>query len=52
MVESEQPMPIEDTPTADVEMGEEVAADAGAGEEETGMTELEPEQPKLMLFAE
>jgi hypothetical protein len=51
MADSEQPTPIEGTPAADVEMGEEVAADAGAGEE-TGMTELEPEQPKLVLFAE
>jgi hypothetical protein len=53
MADSEQPTPIEGTPAADVEMGEEVAADAGAGEEEeTGMTELEPETPKLVLFAE
>ena len=52
MADSEQPTPIEGTPAADVEMGEEVAAGTGAGEEETGMTELEPEQPKLVLFAE
>lgn len=53
MADSEQPTPIEGTPAAaDIEMGEEVAAGAGAGEEETGMTELEPEQPKLVLFAE
>lgn len=52
MADSERPTPIEGTSAADVEMGEEVAADAGAGEEEMGMTELEPEQPKLVLFAE
>ncbi|KAJ4370834.1 hypothetical protein N0V86_008527 [Didymella sp. IMI 355093] len=53
MADSEQPTPIEGTPAADVEMGEEVAADAGVGEEEeTGMTELEPETPKLVLFAD
>lgn len=52
MAESEQPTPIEGTPVADVEMGEEVAIGAGEGEEETAMTELEPEQPKLVLFAE
>lgn len=52
MADSEQPTPIEDTPAADVEMGEEFAADAGAGEEETGLIELEPERPKLVLFAE
>lgn len=51
MADSEQPTPIEGTPAADVDMAE-IAAGAGAGEEETGMTELEPEQPKLVLFAE
>jgi hypothetical protein len=51
MADSEQLTPIEGTPAADVEMGEEVTADASAGEE-TGMTELEPETPKLLLFAE
>lgn len=52
MADSEQPTPIEGTPAADVEMGEEAAPDAGAGEEETGLTQLEPETPKLVLFAE
>jgi hypothetical protein len=51
MADSEQPTPIEGTPI-DVEMGDEVAADAGAGEDETGLTQLEPETPKLVLFAE
>lgn len=51
MADSEQPTPIEGTPAPDVEMGEEVMADAGVGEE-TGMTELELETPKLVLFAE
>lgn len=49
MADSEQPTPIEGTPVADVEMGEEATAEAGG---ETGLTELEPEQPKLVLFAE
>lgn len=51
MVESEQPTPVEGTPVADVEMGEEVVAEAGEGEE-TGLTQLEAEAPKLVLFAE
>ncbi len=55
MADSEQPTPIEGTPAADVEMGEEIADAgeeiAGAGEE-TGLTRLEAEQPKLVLFAE
>ncbi|KAF9693983.1 hypothetical protein EKO04_007766 [Ascochyta lentis] len=51
MADSEQPTPIEGTP-ADVDMGDEVAADAGAGEEETGLTPLEPETPKLVLFSD
>ncbi|UPX20972.1 uncharacterized protein EKO05_0011178 [Ascochyta rabiei] len=52
MADSEQPTPVEGTPT-DVEMGDGVAADAGAPEgEETGLTQLEPETPKLVLFAD
>jgi len=53
---SEQQTPIEETPVEDVEMGEQAGdsgAGAGAGEgEETGLTEMEPETPKLVLFAE
>ena len=52
MADSEQPTPIEGTPAADVEMGEEIAADTQAVAEETQLTELEPETPKLVLFAE
>lgn len=52
MADSEQPTPIEGTPTADVEMGEEGAADVVVGEEQSGLTQLEPETPKLVLFAE
>ncbi|KAH6612100.1 hypothetical protein C7974DRAFT_438250 [Boeremia exigua] len=48
MADSEQPTPIEGTPAADVEMGDEAAAE----ETETGLTQLEPEQPKLVLFAD
>ncbi|KAJ4361568.1 hypothetical protein N0V95_001729 [Ascochyta clinopodiicola] len=46
MADSEQPTPIEGTP-ADVEMGDE-----GAPAEETGLTQLEDETPKLVLFAD
>lgn len=54
MADSEQPTSVEGTPAADVEMAEEVAAEAegGAAEEETGLTEMEPETPKLVLFSE
>jgi hypothetical protein len=48
MADSEQQTPIEETPVGDVEMGDSAA---GAGEE-TGLTQLEPEAPKLVLFAE
>ncbi|KAF2996686.1 hypothetical protein E8E13_004673 [Curvularia kusanoi] len=51
MTDSEQPTPIEGTPAADVEMGEENAAGAEAGEE-TALTQLEPETPKLVMFAD
>jgi hypothetical protein len=49
MADIEEQTPIEETPVDDVEMGD------GAGEgarEETGLTEMEPEAPKLVLFAE
>lgn len=48
MADSEQQTPIEETPVDDVEMGDEAA---GAGEE-TGLTQMEPETPKLVLFSE
>jgi hypothetical protein len=40
--------PVEDTPVDDVEMGDT----AGGAGEELGLTEMEPEVPKLVLFAE
>ncbi|KAH7072475.1 hypothetical protein FB567DRAFT_538237 [Paraphoma chrysanthemicola] len=49
MADLEQQTPVEETPVDDVEMGD------GAGEgaaEETGLTELEPDVPKLVLFAD
>jgi hypothetical protein len=48
MADIEQQSSIEATPVHDIEMGDSAA---GAGEE-TGLTELEPETPKLVLFAE
>jgi hypothetical protein len=54
MADIENPTPAEETLVDDVEMGEgatEGAAGAGV-EEEAGLTQLEPETPKLILFAE
>jgi hypothetical protein len=52
MADLEQQTPIEETPVDDVEMGESAGdAAAGAGEE-TLLPEIEPETPKLVLFAE
>ena len=52
MADSEQQMPIEEPPVDDVEMGEG-AGDATAGaREESGLPAIEPETPKLVLFAE
>lgn len=48
MADIEQQPPVEDTPGDDVEMAESAA---GAGED-TGLPEIEPEAPKLVLFAE
>jgi hypothetical protein len=41
MADIEQQTPVEETPAEDVEM-----------EGDEGLTELEPEAPKLVLFAE
>jgi hypothetical protein len=49
MVDIEQQKPIEGTPVDDVEMGSGDATGAG---EETLLPEIEPETPKLVLFAE
>lgn len=51
MADIENQTPVEETPTADVDMEEGAHAGAGAGEEAT-LTELEPETPKLVLFSE
>lgn len=48
MANIEQQTPVEETPVDDVEMGDSTAGAA----EETGLTEMEPETPKLVLFAE
>lgn len=50
MADIEQQTPVEGTPAEDVEME---GGDAAAGAaEDAGLTELEPELPKLTLFAE
>lgn len=51
MTDSGQPSPDEGI-AVDLEMNEEVVADVSTGEEEAGSTEIEPETPKLVLFAE
>lgn len=43
---------VESTPVEDVQMGEEEGAPAADASEEQGLTELEPDVPKLVLFAE
>ena len=50
MADSEQQTPVEETPVADVEMDE--GAEAGAEGEDANLTQMEPETPKLNLFAE
>ena len=49
MADIEQDTPVEQTPVDVVEMEE--GAGEGAGED-TGLPEIEPEAPKLVLFAE
>lgn len=51
MADLEQQTPIEGTPANDVEMEGAGDAEAGAGET-TLLPEIEPETPKLVLFAE
>jgi hypothetical protein len=52
MADVEQQTPIEGTPIDDVEM-DDGAGNAEVGTaEETGLTQLEPVTPKLVLFAE
>jgi hypothetical protein len=52
MADIEQQTPTEGTPADDVEMGDG-AGDAAAGATDgPGLTEMEPEAPKLLLFAE
>jgi hypothetical protein len=52
MADFEQQTPIEGTPVEDIEMEGAGYAGAGAGEETTLLPEIEPEMPKLVLFAE
>lgn len=58
MADIEPQTQVESTPVEDVEMGgaaeTEAGAEAGAGagEEETGLTNIEVEEPKLVLFSE
>jgi hypothetical protein len=52
MADIENQTPVEETSVDDVEMGETVANAAADAGEETGLTEMEPEVPKLVLFAE
>lgn len=47
MADIEQETPVEQTPVDDVEMNE-----GGAPGEETGLPDIEPDEPKLVLFAE
>jgi len=52
MADLEQQTPIEGTRIDDIEMEGAGGAGAGAGEETTLLPEIEPEAPKLVLFAE
>jgi hypothetical protein len=52
MADFEQQTPIEGTPIEDIEMEGASNARAGTGEETTLLPEIEPETPKLVLFAE
>ena len=49
MADIDNQTPIEETPGDDVEMEEDAGAGAG---EDTGLPEIEPEAPRLVLFAE
>ncbi|KAF2125107.1 hypothetical protein P153DRAFT_370430 [Dothidotthia symphoricarpi CBS 119687] len=53
MADTGNQTPVAETPVDDVEMGDGAGdATAGAAEEETGLPEIEPEAPKLVLFAD
>jgi hypothetical protein len=52
MADLEQQTPIEQTPVDDVEMGDSAGDSAAGAVQETGLTEMEPETPKMVLFAE
>jgi hypothetical protein len=52
MADVEDQTPIEGTPAEDVEMDDETTAADAAGTETAELTQLEPETPKLVLFAE
>jgi hypothetical protein len=54
MANIESSTSVEETPVDDVEMDEGATEGAAGGdaEEEAGLTQLEPDTPKLVLFAE
>jgi hypothetical protein len=52
MADIEQQTPVAETPVDDVEMGDNAGDAASGAGEELGLTEMEPETPKLVLFAE
>jgi hypothetical protein len=52
MADVEGQTPIEGTSAEDVEMDDETTAADAAGTETAELTQLEPETPKLVLFAE
>ncbi|KAF2684574.1 hypothetical protein K458DRAFT_302709 [Lentithecium fluviatile CBS 122367] len=52
MAALEQQTPIEETAADDIEMGDEGGDAAGGAGEDAGLTQMEPEVPKLVLFAD
>jgi hypothetical protein len=52
MADMEQSTPADDTPVYDVDMAEDADAAAAAAGDDTGLPKIEPETPKLVLFAE
>jgi hypothetical protein len=52
MADMEQSTPAEETPVYDVDMAEGADAAAAGTGEDTGLPEIEPDTPKLVLFAE
>jgi hypothetical protein len=52
MADIEQQAPIEGTLVDDLEMRDGAGGGAAGAGEEAGLTEMEPETPKRVLFAE